>query len=477
MTLPDGYSLETIANSSMGPDTELEVGGLNVRANDNLLASTRGGELWEMDSDSREWTRLTDSLHQTLGVWTEDDEDGIWVMQKPELTRLVDDSPAPGIDMYETVCDEFGISGDYHEFGFGPVRDSEGNFYFNLNLGAEGGGPLTGVMVYSAPYRGYAYKVTPDGEVERFADGYRSPAGIGINGDDELFYSDNQGDWVPVCHIAHVTEGSFHGHPHSLGPRDEFPSYENLDEADTDEFLATRKPPVVWIPYNLAESTGGVTFDQQGNFGPFEGQAFYGCQRNANLSRLYMEEVNGSYQGVTFPFSDVGDFQCGTLREEFSNDGSSLYMGETDRGWGSVSGEPYGIQRVDYDGETVPFEMHSVEIMESGFRVNFTKAATELDAQNPNNWDISHWTYNYHSSYGSNRVNETSVDTSEVTPTVVDDGMAVELELPSVGPADVSGTRTVQGRIYGIEADGITAQDDSEMTQPVGYYTVNDVPN
>ncbi len=477
MTLPDGYSLETVANSSMGPDTELEVGGLNVRPNDNLLASTRGGELWEMDSDSGEWTRLTDSLHQTLGVWTEDDEDGIWVMQKAELTHLVDDSPAPGIDMYETVCDEFGISGDYHEFAFGPVRDSEGNFYFNLNLGAEGGGPLTGVMIYSAPYRGHAYKVTPDGECDRFAHGYRSPAGIGINGDDELFYSDNQGDWVPVCHIAHVTEGSFHGHPHSLGPRDDFPSYENLDEADPDEFLSERKPPAVWVPYNLAQSTGGVTFDESGNFGPFEGQAFYGDQNNANLSRVYMEEVNGSYQGVTFPFTDVGELQCGTLREEFTNDGSSLYLGQTDRGWGSVSGEPYGIQRIDYDGETMPFEMQSVEIMDGGFRVNFTKPATQLDAQNPNNWDISHWTYNYHSNYGSNRVNETSLDASEVTPTVVDDGMAVELELPSVGPADLSGTRTVQARIYGIEADGISAQDGSEMAQPVGYYTVNDVPN
>jgi hypothetical protein len=477
MTLPDGYSLETVANSSVGPDTELEVGGLNVRSNDNLLACTRGGELWEMDSESGAWTRLTDSLHQTLGIWTEDDSEDIWVMQKPELTRLVDDSPAPGIDMYETVCEEFGISGDRHEFAFGPVRDSEGNFYVNLNLGDEGSGPLTGVMIYSAPYRGHCFKITPDGECTPFAWGYRSPAGIGINDDDELFYSDNQGDWVPVCHIAHVTEDSFHGHPHSLGPHDGFPSYDDLGSVTAEEILEARKPPVVWIPYDLAPSTGGVTFEETGNFGPFGGQAFYSCQNNANLSRVYMEEVNGSYQGATFPFTDIGEFQCGTLREEFTNDGSSLYLGQTDRGWGSVSGEPYGIQRIDYDGETTPFEMHSVEIMASGFRVNFTKPADETAARNANNWDVSHWTYNFHASYGSSQVNETSVSPADITPTVVDGGSAVELELPSVGPADVDGVTTVRGRIYAIEPDGIAAADGSEMAHPAGYYTVNDVPN
>jgi len=469
MTLPAGYSLETVDI----PDTELEVGGLNVQSDDTLLTCTRQGELWELDPSSGEWTLKTESLHQTLGIWTEDDSEDIWVMQKPELTRLVDETDDPLIDRYDTVCDDFGISGDYHEFAFGPVRDSEGNFYFNLNLGAEGGGPLTGVMIYSAPWRGHVFRVTPDGECEPFAWGLRSPAGIGINGDDEVFYSDNQGDWVPVSHIAHVTEGSFHGHPHSLGPHDPWPSYDNLGSLDIDAALEARKPPVVWIPYELAESPGGVTFDTGGNFGPFEGQAFYGDQRNANLSRMTIEEVGGAYQGFTIAFTDVGELQSGTIREEFTNDGSSLYLGQTDRGWGSVSGQPYGIQRIDYDGSTTPFEIHSVNIMSSGFRVNFTKAASSSEAGNPDNYDLSHFTYNYHASYGSDKVNETDVDVQSAT--VVDGGSAVELELPSVGPADVSGTRTVQGRIYEITVD-VSADDGTEMAHNTGWYTVNNTP-
>ena len=36
---------------------------------------------------------------------------------------------------YVTVCDKWGVSGDYHEFAFGPARDKEGNFYITLNVG------------------------------------------------------------------------------------------------------------------------------------------------------------------------------------------------------------------------------------------------------------------------------------------------------------------------------------------------------
>ena len=472
MTLPAGYSLETVDI----PDTELEVGGLNVQSDDTLLTCTRQGELWELDPSSGEWTLKTESLHQTLGIWTEDDSEDIWVMQKPELTRLVDETDDPLIDRYDTVCDDFGISGDYHEFAFGPVRDSEGNFHLNLNLGAEGGyGPCTGVMQYSAPYRGYHVKVTPDGEFIPYANGLRSPTGIGINGDDEVFYTDNQGDWVPVCHVAHVTEGSFHGHPHSLAGDPDFPDLQGLcqSDADAETYLEERKPPVAWIPYNVQTSSGGITFDKEGNFGPFQGQAFFGDQENGNILRIAMEEVNGSYQGFAVPFTDVADLQCGTIREEFTNDGSTMYLGQTNRGWGSVGNEPYGVQRISYDGETTPFAIHSVEIMESGFRVNFTKPAAG-EAGTPDSYDLSRWTYNYFSSYGSGRVNETGVDATGAS--VVDGGSAVELDLPSVGPADVSGTRTVQGRVYQITAN-VSADDGSELAHNTGWYTVNDTPN
>ena len=480
MTLPAGYSITTLASEDRGPETELEVGGLSVRPDGTVLASTRHGELWAFDPGSGEWSLRTDELHQTLGVWTGggpgDAANDIWVVQKPELTRLVDDTDAPTIDAFETVCDEWGYSGDFFEFAYGPVRDSEGNFHLNLSLGAEGGGPCTSVQIYSAPWRGWHVRVTPEGEFQPYAKGLRSPLGLGINADDEVFYSDVQGDWVPVCHVSRIVEDAFYGHPHSLGPDPDWPDYENLCEGVESEyaerFREARKPPVAWIPYELAESAAGVTFEEKGAFGPFEGQAFLGDQRNASLVRLAMEAVNGRYQGAVFPFSDPGDFQCGNVVEAFSADGSALYVGQTDRGWGSAGTEAYGVQRVEYDGATTPFAMHSIAVLPSGFRIDFTKAAAG-EAGSPDSYEVSRWTYNYHSTFGSGRVNETDVEVTNAS--VVDGGSAVELELPEVGPATVSEDLTVRGRVYEISAD-VTADDDSEMAHDTGWYTVHEVP-
>ena len=54
--------------------------------------------------------------------------DGI-LMQRGELTRIVDTDNDGVADRFEKVCNSFGYSGNYHEFAYGPVRDSEGNFY------------------------------------------------------------------------------------------------------------------------------------------------------------------------------------------------------------------------------------------------------------------------------------------------------------------------------------------------------------
>lgn len=473
MTLPPGYSVATPDI----PDVEFEVGGLSARAADSLIVTLRQGHVWELDPTSEEWTHKSASLHQTLGAWTEDGSEDVWVVQKHQLTRLADDTAGPMIDMYEAVNDDWGYTGDEHGFAYGPVRDSDGNFYLNKSPGNQGSYSLASDFIYDAEWAGWQLKITPDGELVPFASGLRSPLGIGINPADEVFYSDQQGTWVPVCHISHVVEGEFYGHPTALGGHPDFPdvdpdTYEFVEPVEKADFAPMRKPPVVWVPYSFQRATAGVTFDT-GGFGPFEGQAFFGCQSKKNLGRMSMEEVGGSYQGAVFPFSAPGEFDWGVVREEFTPDGSSLYVGETMRGWGPEDG--WGLQRVDYDGETIPFEIHSIGIMPSGFRVNFTRPVNADEAGDPGNYSVSNWAYNYHQTYGSGRVDERSIDSSDLSASVVDGGAAVELELPSVetGPEDID---TINGRVYEISLDGITGEEGAGMAHPVGWYTVNSLP-
>jgi len=467
MSAPDGYSIETIDP----PDAPLEVGGLGTREDGTLVASTRPGQVWEYDPGAGEWSLFTDGLHQALGVWIDDDSGDVFTVQKPELTRLVDEDGDGTADAYHTINDEWGYQGNYHTFAFGPVRDSEGNFYLTLNLGHGAGAPTVGgaIMEYAAPYRGWSIKVTPDGEFVPYASGLRSPAGLGINTDDEVFYTDNQGDWVPVCHLSLIEEDAFYGHPASLYGHPEFED-RDLNGIPASEYDGMRKRPAVWIPYSLSNSTAGLTFDETGGaFGPFEGQVFMGEQTQSRVLRAAIEEVNGQYQGAVFNFADA--LQCGTIREAFSPDGSSLWLGQTQRGWGSSGSAPYGVQRIDYDGETTPFEMESIGVRTDGFDIAFTKPADAGDAGDPGNYDVSHWTYNYSDSYGSGRVNETSVEVSGVD--VSGGGETATIQLPSMEASPEDGS--LVGRVYQIVVD-VDADDGSAMMNSTGWYTVNELP-
>ena len=78
-------------------------------------------------------------------------------MQRPELTHLIDSKGTGAADRYETVNANFGFSGNYHEFAYGPAKDKEGYLYFSLNLAHSPdkfGGPFMGAHA-ETPYRGW----------------------------------------------------------------------------------------------------------------------------------------------------------------------------------------------------------------------------------------------------------------------------------------------------------------------------------
>ena len=54
--------------------------------------------------------------------------------QRPEVTRLKDTDDRGHANVYETFCDDWGISGDYHEYAFMSKFDKEGNLWVTLTL-------------------------------------------------------------------------------------------------------------------------------------------------------------------------------------------------------------------------------------------------------------------------------------------------------------------------------------------------------
>ena len=110
------------------------------------------------------------------------------------------------------------------------------------------------------------------------------------------------------------------------------------------------KTPAVWFPHTiLGISTSAILVDStRGAFGPFAGQLFVGDQGQSKIMRVYLEKVNGVYQGAVFPFRE--GFASGVFREVWGKDGS-MYVGQTSRGWGATGKSAVWAAAAGVDGE------------------------------------------------------------------------------------------------------------------------------
>lgn len=431
------YRMETLATPAF-----MEVGGMDMMPDGRLMVCTRRGEVWSL-KDGR-WKRFASGLHEPLGlVATGADE--IVVIQRPELTRIKDSNADGGADVFETISEGFVTSGGSHEFVFGLARDRKGDFYGTMC--ALGGG--------TAKYLGWCFKITSKGEFIPVASGFRCPNGVGINDADEVFVTDNQGDWVGTCPLYHVTPGDFFGHPTSLRWDPKFEG-RKLTAAQMDQ---ARKRAAVLFPHGLMGQSAAqpVCDTTDGKFGPFAGQLFVGDQSASTVMRVALEKVGGEYQGACFPFRR--GFQSGNNRGVFASDGS-LYCGQTDRGWGAVGGRPFGIQRLVWTG-IVPMEIHSMNLTSEGFDLTFTKPVKRDAARDPSAYSLQHYYYKYHGTYGSPPIDRTPVAVAGVR--ISDDGRRVSLILPELMP----------NRVYELHVRGLVADDGAPLLHPDAYYTLN----
>ncbi|MCM8531481.1 MAG: hypothetical protein NE330_10000 [Lentisphaeraceae bacterium] len=385
---PEAYSIETI---STPPEVRFHVTGLDIDKSGSVYCATRFGDVWKLKNNK--WTHFAQGLHEPCGLLV-DDDGSVVVTQKPEMTRLVDSNKDGIADRYINLSSEFEFHNNYHEFNFGGIKDDEGNYIGTLNLGHEDPQAFgLSLMVTRGGYRGWAYKVSPSGEFTPFASGLRSPAGLGKNSKGEIFYTDNQGDFVSTSMLHQLQEDKFYGHPASLLDQDF--TAEKLRSMKDEDFNKMRTRPVVWIPHNeIAQSPGNPEWDAtKGKFGPFSDQFFIGDQSRSSIFRVSLQKVGDAYQGCVFDF--MTGFQSGAMRLKFDNKGA-LWVGETGRGWLARGAKMYGLQKVTWNG-TVPFEVLDVKLTETGFKVTFTK---ELDEKTINSLTLKSWKYNYSKNYG-----------------------------------------------------------------------------
>lgn len=449
----------------------LEVGGMTFLPNDELAVATRKGEVWIVtnpymkDGQQPKYRLFAHGMHEILGLnYIKGD---IYLTQRAEITRLRDLDGDGEADEYRTMY-SWPLSGNYHEYAYGPILDKDGNMVVTLNVGWIGYGASL------SKWHGWMLKFTPDFKLKPFATGFRSPAALALNGDGEIFYAENQGDWVGSGSITHVEEGDFVGNPAGLVWADEPGSPVKLHKKDIPDTgepkfeVAKRvqglKTPSVWIPHSImGNSTSGIlNYTDNGNMGPFKGQLFVGDQSQSNINRVFLEKVKGVYQGMVFPFRR--GFSSGILRMNWGSDGS-MFVGMTSRGWSSTGKAEYGLQRLTWSG-IMPFEVQTVKAQPDGFELEFTMPVDEKTARDAGAYKLSTFTYKYHHIYGSPVINQSgrSIKAVVVSP----DHKRVRLVLDSLK----------EGYIHEIRMEGLRAENgNTPLLHNYGYYTLNRIPD
>lgn len=463
----DFYTIEDVP---LPEGLTAEVGGMDFTPDGRLVVCFHRGEVMTYDPKDKSWELFAEGLHDPLGVIALNNWE-ILVMQRPELTRLVDNDNDGEAEEYLTVSDDFGMSGNYHEFAFGPAFDGK-DFYISLNCASNGAGIWDEVrgelnmlgrlpkgMYSCVPYRGWVMKLREDGSLEPIASGFRSPDGIGFDLEGNLFVTDNQGDWLGTSKLYHVEKDNFYGQISSLIWREGW----NKDplKVPVATLDSMRTKAAVLFPHNLMSDspTQPLVIPDDVEFGPFAGQLLVGEMDHPRIMRVMLEKVGGQFQGACTNFMDSTGLSIGNHRMVFGPDGS-LWVGKSAYVW--VGDQ--GIQRIRYNGG-MPMDVLHMNITPQGFDLTFTRPVDRSLAERVANYQFSRYYYEYHQEYGSPRMDEQSVAVQDVQ--ISEDGKKVSLILADMVP----------NYVYDLQIDSLASVEGVALKNKRLFYTLNNLPS
>ncbi len=379
---------------------EPKVGGIDWLADGTLVLCT-----WDPDGavyflegvgkvapDRIRVRRFASGLAEPLGLCVVNDR--IFVLQKQELTELIDTDLDGVADEYRAVASGWQVTANFHEFAFGLVHRA-GRFYANLAIAIDPGGASTKPQL---PDRGSVIEIDAQtGDWRIVARGLRTPNGIGLGDDGQIYLTDNQGDWVPVSKLLVFAEGAFFGNRSVVTGTPLEAEFANRAET----------PPVVWLPQGeIGNSPGEVTPLRHGLY---KGQLVHTDVTHGGLKRTAMEIVDGVRQGTVFRFTQ--GLEGGANRVKNGPDGA-LYVGGigSSGNWGQEGKQSFGLERLVFTAEPC-FEPLSVRSFANGLAFEFTEPLAEGAGWEADDYVVTRWRYEPTALYGGPKVDETFLPT------------------------------------------------------------------
>lgn len=437
-----GLRVQTIRPDGFEP----RVGGMDFLSDGRLLVSTWDavGAVYALegvesgDASRVRAVRIAEGLAEPLGLKVVDDE--IFVLQKQELTQLVDHDGDGITDEYRTIANGWGATTDFHEFAFG-LEYRDGYFYATLGLAHR----LEETELQVAD-RGTLIRIARDGTFDNIMWGLRQTNGIGTGPGGELFITENQGQWMPASKVIHVQEGQFHGSHYRMGDR-----YKGQ----------VMTPPALWLPQNeIGNSPSQPALIPHGTYA---GQMLHGEVTHGGLKRVFLEKVGGAYQGAVFRFTQ--GLESGINRIAWGPD-NALYVGGVgmtgDWGW---KGTQFGLQRLEFTGESV-FEILKIEATPAGFDVTFTEPLAAGHGDTLDDYLLQQWWYQPTARYGGDKMDLETLAPGNVT--VSADRRTVHLEVPGLNEGWV---------VYFLLNDELQSSTGQSLWSGEAWYTLNAIPD
>lgn len=422
------------------------VGGMDFLSDGRLLVSTWDSigavyaisGLESSDTNQIHIQKIAAGLSEPLGMTVVDDT--IYVLQKHELTQLIDQNGDGVIDGYNNICNSFGATPDFHEFSYG-LAYQEGYFFANLGLAMR-------LMSHELQNidRGTSIKIGRDGTFSHFATGLRQANGIGKGPDGALFITENQGQWVPACKLIHLQAGAFYGCQYGMGDR-----YQDEDIT----------APAVWLPQNeIGNSPGQPVLIPEGTY---KDQMLFGEVTHGGIKRAFLEKVKDHFQGAAFRFTQ--GLEAGINRLVFGPDGA-LYAGGVgmNGNWGWKD-QQFGLQKLVFNDATT-FEILKIEAQPEGFKLTFTEPLAENNGNDPKDYFIQQWYYETTPEYGSPKLGLEQLPVRRIE--ILQNRKSVYLNIPKLKEGHV---------LYFLLSPDIKSKTGQRLWTGEAWYTLNYIPD
>lgn len=387
------YAVDTITIPESTPwNTWFRTSAIDFFPDGRMAVATVGGDVWivyGIDADllNVRWKRFAGGMFEPFGIKVVNGL--IYVTCRDRLTRLHDLNADGEADFYESFSADTDVSTYFHAFNFDLQTDASGNFYYAKS------GQYTD---YKLP--GAIVKVSADGKTRDIVcTGLRTPNGMGILPDGRLTVSDNQGTWMPASKINLVRPGGFYGYVQNQASNAWSPDGGKIDIHSIVP-PATFDQPLLWMPQEVDNSSGGQVFVDDKRFGPLAGRLLHTSYGQGRLFYLMMQEVDGLTQAALVKFPH--EFGSGIMRGRVNSVDGQLYVsglnGWNDNGRGGLADG--GIYRVRYTGRPIRM-ITKCEACPSELRITFNIALDPSAASSLRSYSVRQWNYKWSSDYGS----------------------------------------------------------------------------